>query len=95
MNKSRQLGPNAKSLLIRFMSREAIPEGGDIADGVKFFLNNDHRKTVMDRAWENFNLAITAVRSAPDNPYGDDEEKISGAILEQIKEKEALRNHYD
>lgn len=93
MDKKRILGPSAKSLLIMFMSREAIPDGGDIADGTKFFLDEDYRKKVIDRAWENFNLAITAVRSAPDNPYGDDEEAISGAILEQIKEKEALRNN--
>lgn len=83
----RKLGPNANKLLIRFMSREAIPDGGDIMDGVKFFLDESHRHKVMDKALANMDLAIKAVRSAPDNPYGDDEEIIAGVILEKIQEK--------
>lgn len=89
MAESRKLGPNAKKLLIRFMSREAIPAGGDFVDGVKFFLDDTHRRQVMDRALANMDLAITAVRSAPDNPHGDDEEIIAGAILEQVEQREA------
>ncbi len=91
MDKKTKLGPYSKKLLVRFMSREAIPEGGDIADGVKFFLDNDHRKIVMDHACENFNLAITAVRSAPDNPYGDDQEIIAEAILREIENRESKK----
>ncbi len=89
MDKNTKLGPNAKELLIRFMSRVAIPDDGNIADGARFFLNNEHRKKVMDHAWENMNAAITAVRSTSDNPYRDDEEAIAGAILEQVKQRES------
>lgn len=91
-NKRRQLGPNAQKLFIRFISREAIPSGGDITDGTKFFLDKVHREKVMDKAFTNFEAAITAVRLAPDNPYGDNEEIIAGAILEQIEQRESARN---
>jgi hypothetical protein len=90
-DKRRKLGPNAKKLLIRFMAREAIPPGGDVADGARFFLNDEHRKSVMDRAWTNFNAAIAAVKATHNNPHGDDEEAIAGAILVLIAEKEQSR----
>lgn len=84
VDKTTKLGPNAKRLLMLFMAKEVIPPGGDIVDGFHFFMNAEHRKQVTDRAWSNFNDAIHAVRMAPDNPYGDDDEAISAAILSRI-----------
>ena len=84
MDKNTPLGPNAKRLLILFMSREAVPPGGGIADGARFFLDAEHRKAVSDKAWDNMNTAINAVKSTTDNPYGDDEEAIAGAILQAV-----------
>lgn len=88
MSNTRKLGLNAQKLLLRFMSREVIPDGGDFMDGVKFLLDETHRKQIMEKAMMNFDLAITAVRSAPDNTYGDDEEAIAEAILGQISKRE-------
>ena len=82
----RKMGPNVKLLYIRFMSREAIPPGGDFDDGAKFLVDEGYRKEVMTRALANMDLAIKAVRSAPDNPYGDDEEAIAEAILQRLNE---------
>ena len=88
MKKTQKMGPNIKNLFIRFVSREAIPDGGGIGDGIKMFTDVDHRHKVMDRALENMNVAIEAVRLAPDNPYGDDQEVIAGVILEELVKKE-------
>ena len=88
MKKNEKLKKKKKRLFIRFVSREAIPNGGDIADGTKFFLDSEHREEVLDRAWENFNMAIFAIRSASDNAFGDDVEAIAAAILKACQDKE-------
>lgn len=89
-----KLGPNAQKLLLLFMSREAIPPGGDIANGARFFLDEGHRRKVVERARENMQTAFEAVRAAPDNPYGDDVEAIAGAILAAVDEKEERARPY-
>lgn len=87
MSDTKELGPNAQKLLIRFISREAIPPGGSIADGAKFLMDEVHRKAVYARARQNMETAFTAVRAAPDNPHGDDEEAIAAAILAMLEER--------
>ena len=77
----RKLGPNAKRLLARFAARIAIPPGGGIADGIEAIKN---LAEVTRRAVIQMDQAIAAVRAAPDNPYGEDEETIAGVILAQI-----------
>jgi len=86
----RKLGLNAKRLLLEFMAREAIPPGGGIGSGLLFFADSEHRRQVMEAAKHNFDVAIEAMRSAPDNPYGDDEEAIAAAILDRL---EAVRGN--
>lgn len=87
MNRNRKLGPNAKNLLAMFIACESVPEGGGLADGLKFFMDAEHRKQVIETAMTNLDLSIAAIRAAPDNPYGDDEEVIAAAILLAIELK--------
>ena len=88
-----EFGPNVQKLLMRFIAREAVPPGGGLAAGAKFFLDEDYRRKAMERARENMQTAFEAVRAAPDNPHGDDEEAIAGAILSMLAEKEHGREH--
>lgn len=81
-------GPNAIKLLKRFIARAAIPKGGGVADAVAFFQNTELRKKILKDAETTMAEAIQAVKNAPDNPYGDDDEVIAGAILEKIAETE-------
>lgn len=86
MDEKRKLGPNMRSLVIRKVARDAIPSGGGFADGVEFLMNPEkvaatHREAL---AWAD--QAIAVMKTAPDNPYGDDEEVIAGAILKAIAE---------
>jgi hypothetical protein len=87
MSSKRKLGPYARDLLSKFIAREAIPPGGGLADSIEFFKNPDHRHEMLVRAMNNFELAIAAMRAAPDNPYGDDEEAIAAGILAYLDQR--------
>jgi len=87
MTSERKLGKNMKRLLAIKVSRDAIPNGGGFASGLEFLMNPERIKEVSLKSLEWCDQAIAAVKSAPDNPYGDDEEVIAGAILEKMGEK--------
>jgi hypothetical protein len=80
------IGPNVRRLIAHKMSLDAIPPGGGFADAVDFLLLGRLSQSGKT-ATEWVNQAIRAVKSAPDNPYGDDDETIAGAILARIEEK--------
>jgi hypothetical protein len=89
------LGPNVKRLWAAFVARAAIPptSTNGLASGIDFFIGLS-RKTqesadVMRRARENLEAALAAVKAAPGNKYGDDEEAIAGAILAAVAAKKA------
>ena len=75
----RSQGRWCKKLIVRFMSKDAIPNGGGLSDGIKFLSNP---KAIGDAARKATALAfeaIDAVRNAPDCKWTTDEE-----IAEQI-----------
>lgn len=86
MNENRRIGPNLKLLMIRKMAREAIPNGTGEPMVYAMAALGDKDRTIQlfkdALAW--CDQAILAVRAAPDNPYGNDEEVIAGAILKQL-----------
>jgi hypothetical protein len=81
-------GPNVTKLIMKFVTREAIPPGGGLADGIEFFTNPEKRKKVLTAAEVYAVEAIRVIKTAPDNPYGDDDEAIAGMILEKIAQKD-------
>ncbi len=78
---------NVSKLIAVFIARHAIPPGGGLADGIKFLKNPEWRKQVYERAEADAVVAIQAIRSAPDNPYGNDDDIIAGVLLEKIEER--------
>jgi hypothetical protein len=80
----RKLGPNAKKLLTHFAARIAIPPGGGLAAGIEAM---SRLGDVTREALAQMDQAIAAVRAAPDNPYGADEETIAGAILGELRKR--------
>ena len=80
-------GPNVKKLIVLFISRGAIPAGGGLADGIEFFRNPERRKDILAQAEANAIQAIQVIKSAPDNPYGEDDEAIAGDLLKRIEER--------
>ena len=83
------LGPNVKRLVILKMSRDAIPDGGGLADGIEFFTNSEKRKAIMDGAVVWGKLAIQAVHEASEpNPWKNaDDETIAGELVRRSKER--------
>jgi len=80
-------GPNVTKLIIKFLSREAIPIGGGLADGIEFFTNPERRKQVLAKAESGALEAVRLIKIAPDNLYGDNDEVIAGVLLKKIDER--------
>jgi len=81
----RKHGPNFMQLAIHRVARDAIPDGGGLADGIRLYTDSEHRQALFREAFAWVDDVIAAVRAAPDNPYGDDEEEIAAAILCKIE----------
>ena len=79
---------NVTKLITKFISREAIPAGGGIASAVEFFKNPERRKQVLEAAEAKAIQAIELIKTAPDNPFGNDDELIAGELLKKIAEAE-------
>lgn len=84
MDKARKLGPNMQSLLCRKAALDAIPSGGGIAAGMETITASGKLAQLYRDALEWCDQAVAVMKSAPDNPYGDDEEVIAGAILAEL-----------
>lgn len=86
---SRVLGPNTRRLLAHFIAREAVPSGGGLADGLNFLADPERRRSGIGKAISDMEAALAVVKTAPDNPYGDDDEAIAAAILAKIEDTHA------
>ena len=85
----RPLGPNLKKLIIRKMSRDAIPVGGGFADGLNFLMTKGAVSAGWAKAAEWCDAAILAIRNAAEpNPWKNaDEETIAGELVRRIEER--------
>ena len=81
-----KIGPNVKKLIIHKMSVDAVPLGGGLQDAIEYLASNlaDSGR----QAAELVKRAIAVVKTAPDNPYGDDDEAIAGELLRRIEERQ-------
>jgi hypothetical protein len=91
---SATMGPNVRKLWASFVAVTAIPpsvkDGHGLQAGVDFI--NGLRKggpshALVQKATEQTEAALAAVKAAPGNPYGNDDEAIAGAILEAVEKK--------
>ena len=86
----RKMGPNCTRVMVHRMSMLAIPEGTDDPFGSGFRALMDPKLIAQHareaQAW--LAEALAAIKLAPDNPHGDDDEAIAGAILQGMKERQ-------
>ena len=68
-------------LILRVIARMTIPKGGGIADGIRFIQDEEHRKKIVLEAERFAMAAIEAIKKAPDNTFGTDDEEIARALL--------------
>lgn len=88
-------GPNVRRLIAHKVALDAVPKGGGMGDAIKFISTPGAIGDGLREAARWASAAIAAVKAAPGNPYGDDDEAIAGEILRQveaIKEK-ARKSH--
>jgi hypothetical protein len=81
-------GSNTRKLIAARIAFVAIPPNGSFEDGMRFLQSPERiiRGAREAAVWAQ--VAIAAVKSAPDNPWGDDDEAIAGEILWQMKHDE-------
>lgn len=79
-----EYGLNMRKLLAAFIALESVPPGGGLAAGLRFVQDSEYRKQVLARVDARLRAAIEVVKTAPDNPYKNDEE-IAAAILAEIE----------
>jgi hypothetical protein len=77
-------GPNVKRLIVYRMSQLMVPPGGDIADAIEAIRKPGNIGAVAREATAWVERAIALVKTAPDNPYPDDE-SIAGALFAEIE----------
>ncbi len=91
MDNSRKVGPNVKRLIATCGANIAIPPGGGFAAGVNA-ITSGSLGSIMKEAMEWTFQALDVFKTAPDNPFGDDDEAIAGHILAELeKHKEGDR----
>ena len=88
-------GPNVTKLITKFIAREAVPPGGGLASALEFFSNEELRKQVLDDAENKAMQAIQLIKSAPDNPFGSDDEQIASELLSKIQERQLTKDAAD
>ncbi|KKL17574.1 hypothetical protein LCGC14_2484200 [marine sediment metagenome] len=81
-----QQGPNVKKLIIRKMSKDMVPDGGGLPDALVALATPGNLSKVAGEATKWVEAAIAVVKTAPDNPYGDDDEAIAEAVLKGLGE---------
>jgi hypothetical protein len=77
-------GPFVTKLILAVLAREAIPPGGGIADGIKFFTDSEHRSMLLAKAESEAVAFIQEIKAAPDNYLGNDDEHIAEELLKMI-----------
>ena len=80
------LGPNVKKLIAAKMAADAIPKGCGLQSGLEYLMAPGLPQRAQAAA-EWVRDAIQAVKSAPDNPFGDDDEMIAGEMLRLAEER--------
>ena len=90
MDNAFPVGKNVKRLISMLMAKEAIPDGGGFKDGVDFLLSPERVKASFIKAQQDAMQFIELIKSAKDNPYGDDDEQIAAAIIAEVKKKSNL-----
>lgn len=81
------IGPNVRKLIAHKMSVDAIPPGGGFNAGIDFILSGKINESAK-RATEWVQKAIAVFKTAPDNPFGDDDEAIADHLLKGIEERQ-------
>lgn len=79
------MGPNVKRLVVHKMSRDAVPDGGGVADAIGFLKDRERIAQSARNAQAWVATAIQAVRQSPGGEEFGDDEAIAAEILKRIR----------
>lgn len=87
------IGTNVKRLWAMKMAKDAIPDGGGFAEGLKFLSSKESIVSGAKAASEWTKNAIELVRQAAEpNPFKDSsDEEIAGELIARAERKEGGR----
>lgn len=82
-------GSKVRALVLYHVSLTAIPPGttDGLGAGIDFLLKPDALRQAYIAAGRFVRAALDAVKRAPDNPWGDDDEAIAADLVRRIEEK--------
>lgn len=80
-------GPNVKRLIVEKMSTDMVAAGENFSGILGILQKPGSIGDAARKATEWVEVAISAVKSAPNNPYGDDDEAIAAVILKGIEDR--------
>lgn len=81
------IGPNVRKLICHRMSSIIVPPNGGPKDVFEAITTPNRLTQVARESTEWVEQAFAAVKSAPNNPFGNDDEAIAGEILRRIEER--------
>jgi hypothetical protein len=87
-------GPNVRKLIVTRMSVLIVPAGSgkkSFSVAVEALRKEGNLLRICREATAWVEEALAVVKSAPDNPHGNDDEAIAAAILQKIEETKAGR----
>jgi hypothetical protein len=86
----RPLGPNVRKLITLRMSMLAIPPGtpDPFMAGVRAILEAGRLTEFATEAREWVRVAIATLKSAPNNPWGTDDETIAAELLRRVERQQ-------
>jgi hypothetical protein len=77
-------GPNVRKLIAHKMSLLMVPKGAGLAGALKSMVTPGAIGNFAREATQWVETALAAVKAAPGNPYGDDDEAIAVEILGRL-----------
>ena len=84
---SKVIGPNIRKLICHRMSSIIVPPNGGFKDVFSAIKTPGRLTQVARESTEWVESAVACVKSAPNNPFGDDDEAIAGEILRRVEER--------
>lgn len=83
------MGPNMKRLAIAKTAKDAIPDGGSLADGLAFLANPTKMLETVRAGMKFAEQSVALVRQAAEPNLWKDktDEEIAGEILRQVEER--------
>jgi malate synthase len=85
-------GPNVRRLIVTRMAALIVPAGSgedSFSVAIEALRKKDNLLRICREATAWVGEALAAVKSAPDNPHGNNDEAIAAVILQKIEEAKA------